>query len=183
MLNVKKANLLKDQVGTGSADTKIWKRAVDLYSKANLLATEPKLSSNNELKGLVEALATAVGASEHVEGLQKALKALKDATESDNADLVKKAEEVVSKYDAVKDAYDKVKAKETQYKSTLNGSEESKYTEVETKFDGLKTAYNNAQCKTISLILDKEMIRYCSISLYTYPYHNPNLNLLKHFLY
>ncbi|EAN30757.1 Tpr family protein [Theileria parva strain Muguga] len=164
MLNVKKANLLKGQVGNGN-DTKIWKKAKELHTKANTLATASKLQTGQEeLKKLAEALANAVGASDSV-GLRKALSDLSSASESDKADFFKKAMEVIAKYNEVNNAYKAVKAKEdsgSQYTSALAG-ETQKYEQVTSNFGALQGAYNAGKCKAIKLIYDKPVIRYSSI--------------------
>ncbi|XP_951933.1 Tpr-related protein family member, putative [Theileria annulata] len=144
ILNVKKATTLKGEVGNGS-DDKILKKAKDLYTKASLLAGAPGLSSQPEdtqkaeLKKLAEALKTAVGASV-AEGLQGALNQLKSAT--NDALIVEKALEVIKHYGLVKDAYDAVKAKETQYTTALKGTggkdETDKYTDVTSGFLALQ---------------------------------------------
>ncbi|EAN32847.1 Tpr-like protein [Theileria parva strain Muguga] len=161
ILNVKKANLLKAQVGDGNADQKIWSKAKDLYTKANLLATA--VSSNNELKDPVDALATAVGADDN-NGLRKALSELNSDTDTNKADFVKKAMEVISNYNSVNNAYNAVKAKQQEYTAALTTSESAKYTQVTSNFTQLERAYNLANCKAITPILDKLWIRYSSIT-------------------
>ncbi|XP_951940.1 uncharacterized protein TA15055 [Theileria annulata] len=172
MLNIKKAGKLKDQVGDGN-DEKIWKKAKELYTRADNLANASGLQPSDppeqkelkeELKGLATALATAVGKDDTAEdSLQKALKELKDhngdSTPEQKGELVRKAKEVIKHYDAVKEAYENVKAKQTQYTTALSDGEKTKYTEVESKFTQLQQAYDEGKCKDITPIYDKESIR------------------------
>ncbi|XP_953770.1 Tpr-related protein family member, putative [Theileria annulata] len=160
MLNVKKAKLLQaqvgEQVGVG-VNQKIWHHANELYKKANGLASADKLKP--ELIKLAEALKNAIGESTDVDGLQKALKELKDAG-TDPKELITKAKEVIQKYNVVKDAYGKVSEKKTEY---TGAGANSQYGPVESQFQALEGAYNKGKCKAISLIYDKEHIRYQSI--------------------
>ncbi|XP_952107.1 uncharacterized protein TA14125 [Theileria annulata] len=169
MLNVTKAKKLKDAVGTGSGDNKIWHKASQLYEKANSLAEASNLrapedqqpDTHKELRNLAETLRDAVGESTS-SGLQKALTDLNGARTDDPKDLITKAQDVVTKYNAVVEAYDNVTEKEQSYTAALGGPGgdfAAKYTQVESAFTALQTAYNLGKCKAIVPIFDKPWIR------------------------
>uniref|UniRef100_A0A3B0MUI5 Tpr-related protein family member, putative n=1 Tax=Theileria annulata TaxID=5874 RepID=A0A3B0MUI5_THEAN len=144
ILNVTKATQLQGQVGekdaTSVTDQKILQKANDLYTNANTLASAPGLTAQDtelkkQLRELATNLANAVGDSGA--GLQKALNDLKNAKENE---IVEKAQDVITKYNAVKDAYDAVKAKEEEYTKALKGTtdETHKYTDVTSAFQALQ---------------------------------------------
>ncbi|XP_954132.1 Tpr-related protein family member, putative [Theileria annulata] len=141
--------------GTGK-DEKILKKAIDLYNNANNLAQasglqakpggqDPDTELKELLKQLANALATAVGDNTgSPNSLQKALNDLKTA--STDALIVEKAQEVIKKYNAVKDAYGKVRKKEKEYTALVTGEYtlvKSAFKDLEDKFDVLQKSYVN----------------------------------------
>uniref|UniRef100_A0A3B0MZK5 Uncharacterized protein n=1 Tax=Theileria annulata TaxID=5874 RepID=A0A3B0MZK5_THEAN len=109
----------------------------------------------------------AVGDESGGDSLRKALATLGDDDGANPANLPNLAKAVRDKYGEVKDAYDKVTAKQAQYTAALKtgtgGDERHKYTQVTDDFTALEGKFNAVKSvnsiKAITPIYDKPWIR------------------------